>query len=114
MNCEGSNPCDVCPAKNRASGCDNCALDHQSMQYECGNDECMLNYELGCLLGLDEVCKASDCYEDDYRDHDCSECENFEDWKDADGVPIHICSLTHEEVGSYDTACSSFTERSET
>ena len=110
MSLDGKNPCDVCQRKDNASGCFGCAIDFSSMQYECSNDQCMLNYELGCLLGLDEVCKASPEFLDDIRDHDCSECVRFREKLDDDGVPYWTCCDDGEEIGKYDEACENFEE----
>lgn len=107
---EGKNPCDVCKRKDWSSGCSGCVLDYSSMQYECANDECMLNYECGCLIGLDEVCKASNCYQDEFRDHDCSECIHYTEKEDEDGVTYYTCGEDGAQIGRYDDACENFEE----
>ena len=100
------NPCDTCERKNWASGCDSCILDIHSTG-ECHNDKCFLNYECGCTLGLDDYCKASDAYRDDFDNHDCNECENLR--TGADGMLY--CELTGDEVGRWDDACEDFKEK---
>lgn len=102
---DGNNPCDVCRKKDKASECSGCVLDCHSIN-ECGNDECMLHYECGCLIGIDDVCGASTCYEDDIYDHSCSECEYCQE---EDGE--YYCTAKNEEVGKWDTACVDFVER---
>lgn len=105
MRSDGANPCNCCEAKDKASGCDNCVLNIIIYHGECQNNKCMLNYECGCLLSLDDVCKASTCYEDDYRAHDCSECIHI---GEIEGE--HWCEITGDMVCQYDTACADFKE----
>lgn len=105
---DGMNPCDCCERKNKASGCSNCILDVHGIG-TCENYECMLNYDGGCLLGMDDECKCSTAYEDDYTNHDCSECENITEGDDG----TFYCCLNQEEVGEYDLACTDFKEREE-
>ena len=107
---EGKNPCDVCKWSDLASGCYECALEHSSTG-ECGNDDCMCNYECGCLLGLDDVCKASTCYRDDI-DYSCNECKH-RTTKREDGCEIMWCELNDEEICLYDDACEDFEEDEE-
>lgn len=106
---DGKNPCDVCKRSGWASGCDGCVLDHSSTYGECGNDDCMCNYECGCLLGLDDVCKASTCYRDDPGDHSCDECKH-RTTKREDGCEIMWCELNDEEIDLCDDACEDFEE----
>lgn len=113
MRSDGINPCDCCEAKDKASGCENCVLYTVITHDECQNDKCMLNYECGCLLGLNDVCKASTCYEDDYRDHDCNECEKFTVNHDEDGCEYYTCGEDGAQIGKYDSACEYFKEREE-
>ena len=55
-----NNPCDVCPS---IGNCDGCVLDRSwKKRGECANDDCFCHYECGCLLSLDDNCKASTCY----------------------------------------------------
>jgi hypothetical protein len=108
---EGKNPCDVCEAKNKASGCDNCVLNIIISHGECQNDKCFCNYECGCLLSLDDTCKASTCYQDDYIDHDCGECEKFTVKYYEDGCEYYTCGEDEAQIGEYDSACESFKER---
>lgn len=58
---KGKNPCDVCPNIENCEGCVLYGLVWSSVG-ECGNDDCFCHYECGCLLDLDDVCKASTCY----------------------------------------------------
>lgn len=55
----GINPCDCCESKD---DCEGCALDHRWSKGKCWNEKCFCNYECGCSLSLDDVCKASTCY----------------------------------------------------
>lgn len=103
---ENHNPCNVCAAKTHASECMGCALDHHSVG-TCNNDRCFCHYECGCLISLDDVCKASTCYVDDVRNHSCSECESH--FIDSDGV--YRCEHNDgEEIGKWDDACEDFKE----
>lgn len=97
------NPCELCEAKNKKSGCDNCALYNNGDT--CSRSECFVNFEGSCLLGIASVCKASPEYEDDLWKHDCSECVHI---KDCDGE--FSCELTGDEVCSGDSACEDFEE----
>lgn len=59
------NPCDICEARDKSTnGCTGCALDYSATYGMCDNEDCMCNYESGCLLGLDDVCKASTCFKE--------------------------------------------------
>lgn len=113
MNSNGVNPCDCCEAKERASGCDNCVLYTIVSHGECYNDKCMVNYECGCLLGLDDICKASTCYEDDYRNHTCDECIHWKNKTGASGCRLDYCDRDDEIRCDYDDACENFEEREE-
>lgn len=68
---KGDNPCNICKSQDN---CEGCVLDRLwCKRGECGNCQCFCHYECGCLLGLDSVCKASDCYihgENDEDDED--------------------------------------------
>ena len=77
---------------------------------ECHNDECFVNYECGCLLGFDGKCKASTCYEDDYRDHDCDECVHWLEKSDKYGGRMNYCDLTGDPACDHDQACEDFEE----
>ena len=56
----GENPCNIC---KRSDNCDGCILNDLSWHSgECYNDDCMLQYDCGCLLNLDNVCKSSTCF----------------------------------------------------
>lgn len=57
----GKNPCDCCRVEEEGGHCGSCVLNTLSIE-NCSNTSCFCNYEMGCLLGLDEDCKASDCY----------------------------------------------------
>jgi len=58
------NPCNIC----EANSCDYCVLGVHS-KGQCFNYNCMVNHgDCGCLLGLDDVCKASTCYIDEYQE----------------------------------------------
>ncbi len=58
----GKNPCDVCPSSHN---CEGCVLNRAwTKKGECANYECFCNYECGCLLSLDGVCRASTCCEE--------------------------------------------------
>lgn len=107
---DGKNPCEACKAKDKASGCSNCVLNTGYSSGECYNDKCMVNYECGCLMGLDDTCKASTCYQDDYRDHDCNECIYYGEGED--GFVFCECGgdLPHE-IGRWDSVCENFKER---
>ena len=110
MNKGGQNPCDICKAKDKASGCFGCALDYSSTYGECGNDDCMLNYECGCLMGFDDVCKASTCYRADALDYSCNECIHRTTKKDEGGFEMFWCDLKDEEIALFDDACDDFEE----
>lgn len=105
------NPCDCCPGTKRASGCDGCVLHTITTSGECQNDKCFANYECGCLLSLDNVCKASTAYEDDYRDHVCEECTHRLKKMDKYGMTVNYCDLTDDPACDYDAACEQFEER---
>lgn len=113
MNSDSINPCDCCGAKNKASGCYGCVLDIIISSGECQNDKCFCNYECGCLLSLDDTCKASTCYEDDPSKHDCFECEKFTVKHDEDGVEYFTCGKDGMQIGKNDSACEDFKEREE-
>ena len=67
----GENPCNIC---NSRDNCDGCVLDHTwDNSCECQNYDCMVYYECGCLLLLDEVCKASTCYKDEHEEDEENE-----------------------------------------
>ncbi len=70
---DGTNPCNTCSCVDKGD-CQGCVLNRVwSRHGECGNTRCFCNYECGCLLSLDDVCKASDCYiseDDDVEDDD--------------------------------------------
>lgn len=58
------NPCNVCKAEN----CDYCILAINS-RGQCHNYGCMVNHgDCGCLLGMDDRCKASTCYVNEQED----------------------------------------------
>ena len=58
----GDNPCNICKS---SGNCDGCILNDLSWHSgECYNYDCMLQYECGCLLSLNEVCKASTCFKE--------------------------------------------------
>lgn len=60
---DGKNPCDVCQS---ARNCEGCVLGRAWRKSgECANRECFCNYDCGCLLGLDDSCKASTCYREE-------------------------------------------------
>lgn len=106
------NPCDCCPATQKASGCDCCVLHTITTSGECNNDKCFVNYECGCLLSLDNVCKASTAYEYDYTNHVCGECTHRFEKADKYGVFVsYYCDLTDDQACDIDTACEQFEER---
>lgn len=112
---DGKNPCDVCPRKNKASGCCGCVLESFGTGRNCcENIECCLSTDGGCLLGFDDDCKASTAYEDDISSHDCSECVH--QIEGDDGLYYCDCHFNEndepEEIGEYDQACEEdFEER---
>lgn len=58
----GENPCNVCTYSN---DCDGCILNDLFWHSgECYNYACFLHYDCGCLLNLDEKCKASTCFKE--------------------------------------------------
>ena len=57
---KGDNPCNIC---KHTDDCDGCILDDLVFHSaECNNYDCMLNYDCGCLLNMDEKCKSSTCF----------------------------------------------------
>lgn len=60
------NPCNTCKADN----CDYCIL-AVSSKGQCYNYDCMVNHgDCGCLLGMDDKCKASTCYVNEQEDEE--------------------------------------------
>ena len=57
-------PCNLC---EHNTDCLNCVFGVDKTA-ECCNFNCMHNYETGCLLSFDKVCRASTCYEADEDD----------------------------------------------
>lgn len=58
----GENPCNIC---SHVSCCDGCIFYDKSFHTgECGNYLCFLNYDCGCLMGMDDKCKASTCFKE--------------------------------------------------
>lgn len=106
----GENPCNCCKAKGKASGCSGCVLDAIAVSGNCGNDKCFLHYECGCLIGIDEKCKASTAYKDELWEHDCSECERYTQKTDDDGVEYYTCGEGGAQIGRWDDACDKFKE----
>ena len=104
---DGKNPFDCCETKDKESGCDNCVLYTIVTHGECQNDKCFCNYECGCLLSLDDTCKASTCYENDLANHDCSECVQYGEWN----FGMTYCRKDNHEIGRWDSACEDFKER---
>ena len=99
-------PCDACKAHNKASGCSNCVWDNRYSD-TCGNYDCEFYYEGDCRIGFADECKASDNYQDDLIDHDCSECVNFGEGN----YGLTYCRATGEEIGRWDYACENYEER---
>lgn len=66
---ETRNPCDVCKYRD-IGNCDGCVLYIIYSTGECYNDDCFVNYECGCLLGLENVCKASTAYVEEETDEE--------------------------------------------
>lgn len=56
------NPCNICTSSDN---CEGCIFERRAWRNkgECYNDKCMCNYECGCLLSLDDECKASTCFD---------------------------------------------------
>lgn len=100
----GENPCNCCKANDKASGCGGCVLDMIAVSGNCGNDKCFLNCECGCMIGLDENCKASTAYKDELWRHDCSECERYTQKTDDDGVEYYTCGESGAQIGKWDDA----------
>ena len=58
----GENPCNICEKKDN---CDGCILEDLAWHSgECANYDCMLHYDCGCIMSLDEKCKASTCFKE--------------------------------------------------
>lgn len=63
---EGRNPCDVC---KHYDNCEDCYLDRVWVNKgTCYNSDCFVNNsDCGCLLSLDDVCKASTAYREEKK-----------------------------------------------
>jgi hypothetical protein len=111
LNSNGVNPCDCCEAKERASGCDNCVLHTIVTHGECYNDKCMVNHECECLLGLDDICKASTCYVDSYEYHTCGQCAHWKKKLNSYGCNVNVCDIDDDVHCDFADACEDFEER---
>lgn len=104
---DGKNPCDVCEAKDKASGQPLCPGRTRNGSY---NHDCMMNYEGMCKMGFGKVCKASTEYEDDIAYHVCNECIYYVEGEDV----FVFCGYDRDrphEIGRWDSACENFKER---
>ena len=61
-------PCNVCP--NHVETCEGCIFDPPFRGSSCENTECFLNYDGGCLIHMDEKCKASTCYKEELEEEE--------------------------------------------
>ena len=75
MNIDGQNPCDVCKAKGKASGCSGCVLDEGSYD-ECGND-------ISEEQRVKPSCKTCKHYTAGEYDGSCGSyiCKDMSDWE---------------------------------